>query len=275
VIILPGLFSIFIQGFNLGVDFTGGNLVEVRLDSSVAIEQVRNAVEELGYAAANNIQASDDGAYIIRTRELSEEESANLISTLNDKVGEVTLLRNERVGPVIGREITINAILSLLIAAVLMVIYITFRFEFKQGIAAVIAILHDLLVMLGLFSIFQIELGSSFVAAILTIIGYSINDTIIIFDRVRENLKMRKKGETLEHVINVSLWQTVVRSINTSLSVLFVLLALYFMGGVTLKHFVLAMLIGVVAGTYSSIFCASPIWYDLKRMEKKTGYKTL
>ena len=271
LVILPGLFSIFIQGFNLGIDFTGGNLVEVRFEEGAVIEDVRNAVEDLGYGAATNVQSSGTDSFMLRTRELSEEESATLLSTLKETVGEVVLLRNDRVGPVIGKEITTNAILSLFIASVLMLIYITFRFEFKQGIAAIIAILHDVLIVLGVFSILQIEIDSTFVAAILTIIGYSINDTIVIFDRIRENLRLRKKGETLEHLVNVSLWQTIVRSLNTGMSVMFVLLALYFMGGVTLKYFVLAILIGIISGTYSSICNASPLWYDFKRMEQKAS----
>jgi len=271
LVILPGLISMVTQGFNLGIDFTGGNLVEVRLEQGVKIEQVRSVVEELDYAAANNIQQSGTSNYLIRTRELTEEESATLISTLKQKVGEVTLLRNDRVGPVIGKELTMNAIWSLLIAAALMLVYISYRFEFKQGVATIIAMLHDLVVVLGVFSIFQIEIDSTFVAAILTIIGYSINDTIVIFDRIRENLRMRKKGEALEDLVNISLWQTMVRSLNTGMSVLFVLLTLYLLGGTTLQHFVLALLVGVVSGTYSSMFNASPLWVDFKRMEHKAA----
>ncbi|KAF1084527.1 preprotein translocase subunit SecF [Sporotomaculum syntrophicum] len=273
LLILPGLFSMVTRGFNLGIDFTGGNLVEVRVEQGVKIEQVRDVVEGLGFAASNNIQKSGTTDYIIRTRELTEDESATLISTLERKVGEVNLLRNDRVGPVIGRELTVNAILSLLIAAVLMLVYITFRFEFKQGVVTIVALLHDLLVVLGVFSIFQIEVDSAFVAAILTIIGYSINDKIVIFDRVRENSRMRKKGESVEDLVNISLWQTLVRSLNTGMSVLFVLLTLYFFGGTTLKTFILALLIGVVIGAYSSMLNASPLWVDLKLREKKAAAK--
>lgn len=269
LVILPGLFSIATRGFNLGIDFTGGNLVEVRLERDVKIEQVRTVVEELGYAAARNIQKSGTSDYMIRTRELTEEESAKLISTLEQKVGEVDLLRNERVGPVIGRELTMNAIWALLIAAALMIVYMTFRFEFKQGVAAVTGLLHDVLVVMGIFSILQIEIDSAFVAAVLTIVGYSINNTIVIFDRVRENLRNRKKGEALEDLVNLSIWQTMARSINTVLAVLFVLLALYLLGGTTIKNFMLAMIIGVTSGFYSSMLTASPLWVDLKLMEKK------
>lgn len=267
LVILPGLFSLITRGLNLGIDFTGGNMIELKMSPSVTTEQVREAVDQLGYGSSR-IQQSGNDTYLIRTKELQEEESAKFISNLQAKLQDVQLLRNERVGPVIGRELTMNAILALLIASVLMLIYITFRFEFRQGAAAILALLHDVLVVIGVFSLFQIEVDSTFVAAILTIIGYSINDTIVIFDRIRENMKARKKGESLEDLVNISLWQTLARSINTVLTVVFVLLALYFLGGTTVKTFILAMLIGVSSGAYSSIFNASPIWVDLKLMEK-------
>lgn len=274
IIILPGLISLMLQGLNLGIDFTGGNIMEVRLEQGVQIQQVREVVEELEYGKGHNIQKSGANDYLIRTRELTEEESAKLVSALEDKLGEVILLFNDRVGPTIGEELTTNAILALVIASALMLVYITYRFEFKQGLAAIVALLHDSLIVLGIFSIFQIEVNTYFVAAILTIIGYSINDTIIIFDRIRENLKMQKKGETLEDLVNVSLWQTLARSINTVMTVIFVLVALYFLGGTTIKTFVLAMLIGVISGAYSSIFNASPVWVDLKlRAEKRNVEK--
>lgn len=269
LVIIPGLVSLALQGLNLGVDFTGGNLLEIRAAEKVSIEQVRGVVEELGLGSAKSVQQSGDKEFIIRTRELNEEESAKLLSTLNEKLGQVTLLQNNMVGPVIGRELTVKALLALVVASILMLVYMSFRFEFKQGIATNIALLHDALVVLGVFSIFQIEVEIAFVAAILTIIGYSINDTIIIFDRVRENLKTRKKGETLEDLVNISLWQTLARSVNTVLTVVFVLLALYLLGGTTIKDFVLAMLIGVTSGAYSSIFIAGPLWVDLKPMEKR------
>lgn len=267
LVILPGLGSLITRGLNLGIDFTGGNLIEFKMGPDVTIQQVRETVDQLGYGSSR-IQQSGNDTYLIRTVELEEEESAKLVSNLQTKLHDVQLLRNERVGPVIGKELTMKAIMALLIASVLMLIYITFRFEFKQGIAAIIALLHDILVVIGVFSLFQIEIDSAFVAAILTIIGYSINDTIIIFDRIRENMKTRKKGETLEDLANISLWQTLARSINTVLTVMFVLLALYFIGGITIKTFVLAMIIGVSSGAYSSMFNASPVWVDLKLMEK-------
>ncbi|MFZ5590779.1 MAG: protein translocase subunit SecF [Bacillota bacterium] len=273
-IIIPGLFSLMVRGLNLGIDFTGGNILEVRFTQQVTIDRVRQVVESLDLGSGRNVQQSGERDFIIRTRPLSQEENDKLLDALRKNLGQTTLLRSNHVGPVIGRELTRNALLALLIASVLMVVYITLRFEFKQGIAAIIALLHDVLVTTGIFSLFQFEVDSAFVAALLTIIGYSINDTIIIFDRIRENMRVHRRGEELGELINVSLWQTLTRSINTVLTVMFVLLALYFLGGTTIKNFVLAMLIGVSSGAYSSIFNASPLWYDLKMMEKKKALRT-
>jgi preprotein translocase subunit SecF len=272
VIIIPGLISLFTNGLNLGIDFTGGNILEVRFERPVAIEKVRQVMASLGIETSRSIQKSGQEGkkvtYLIRTKALSQEESTRLQKALG-KLSQMTVLRNEYVGPIIGRELTRNALLALIGAAILMIIYITIRFEFKQGIAAVIALLHDVLVVTGIFSLFQIEIDSTFIAAILTIVGYSINDTIVIFDRIRENLKVRKKGEELADTINFSLWQTLTRSINTILTIIFVLVALYLLGGSTLRVFVLTLLIGIVCGAYSSICNASPVWFDLKRLEKK------
>ncbi|HHW42783.1 MAG TPA: protein translocase subunit SecF [Desulfotomaculum sp.] len=271
-VILPGLISLMLQGLNLGIDFTGGNILEVRFEQAVPVEKVREVVSARGLEASHGIQKSGTSDYIIRTRHLTQDEQEKLMAALND-LGKNTVLRNESVGPTIGRELTTKAILALLVASVLMIIYIAIRFEFKQGIAAILALLHDILVITGIFSLFRIEVDSTFIAALLTIIGYSINDTIVIFDRIRENMRARKKGESLEDVVNISLWQTMTRSINTVLTVVFVLVALYFLGGSTIRNFVLAMLIGVISGAYSSIFNASPLWVDFKLLERRGRVK--
>lgn len=268
LIIIPGIISLFSQGLNLGIDFKGGSLLDVRLNQPASIEQVREVLQGHGLEGAA-VQRTEETDFIIRTRELSEDESAGLIKALDSKFGGLTLQRSERVGPVIGKELVTKALGALAVASVLMVIYISWRFEFKQGLAAIVALLHDSLLVVGVFSIFQWEVDGAFVAAILTIIGYSINDTIVIFDRIRENLLNKKKGETLEDIVNASLWQTMARSINTVLTVVFVLVALLLLGGATIHNLVLALLIGVASGAYSSIFNASPVWFDLKRMERR------
>ncbi|HOV79499.1 MAG TPA: protein translocase subunit SecF [Bacillota bacterium] len=268
LIILPGIISLFSQGLNLGIDFRGGSLLDLRFSQPVEVEQVRGLLAGFGLEGAS-IQRSDQTDFLIRTRELSEDESRDIVQQLNDKLGGVTVLRTERVGPVIGQELIRKAMYALGAASVLMVIYITWRFEFKQGIAAVLALIHDVLVVAGVFSIFQIEVDSTFIAAILTIIGYSINDTIVIFDRIRENILNKKKGEAVEDVINTSLWQTMARSINTVLTVEIILVALLLLGGPTVRNLVLALLIGITSGAYSSICNASPLWYDFKRLERR------
>lgn len=262
LVIIPGLVSLFTQSLNFGTDFTGGNLIQVKFEQPVTTEQVRDVLGQFGLEKSR-IQASEANEYLIRTKILSEEENRSIVSALEKELGTMEVLRNKRVDAVIGAELTRNAILALIIAAVLMVIYITIRFEFWFAIAAIIALLHDVFVTLGIFSLFQLPVDSAFVAAILTVIGYSINDTIVIFDRIRENLKIKKK-ETLENVVNLSIRQTLARSINTSLVVIMVLVSLLLFGGETTKTFSLALLIGAISGTYSSIFTASPLWITLR-----------
>lgn len=266
LIILPGVVSLSTRGLNLGIDFTGGSLLDLKFNKPVTVQQVREVFRSFGLEGSS-IQQSGETNFLIRTRELSEEENEKLIQELDKKLGGVDVLRSERVGPVIGRELIKKAVLALGVAAVLMLIYIAWRFEFKQGIAAVVALMHDVLVVLGVFSIFQIEVNSAFVAAILTVIGYSINDTIVIFDRIRENKLNMKKGVALEDVINASLWQTLARSINTVLTVEFILVALLVLGGATIQGMVIALLAGITSGAYSSIFTASPVWFELKMLE--------
>lgn len=268
LLLLPGIISLCTQGLNLGIDFQGGSLLNLRFNQPTTVEQVRGVVADFGLEGAT-IQRSEETLFLIRTKELSEEESAAIVEALDQELGGVTVDSNDRVGPTIGRELVRNSLLALVIASILMIIYIAWRFEFKQGVAAVIGILFGAVVTTGVFSIFQIEIDSKFVAAILTILGYSINDTIVIFDRVRENMLYRKKGEALEDVINNSLWQTMARSINTTLAVVFILVALLVLGGATIRDMTLALLIGVAIAPYSSICNATPLWYDLKKSEER------
>lgn len=270
LVILPGLFSIFTQGFNLSIDFTGGNLVEVKFDQPVSTTQVREIVKKQGLTD-QYIQESTANVFLIRTEAGTEEQNAQLLKQLDSELGGLTLLRNENVGPTVGKELTQKAVLALIIASVLITAYVAWRFEYKKGIATVLGIVHDLLIMVGFISILQLEVNSSFVAAILTVAGYSINDTIIIFDRIRENSRL-KKHLPLDELVDTSVWQTMARSINTVMTMLFVLVALYLFGGSTIKDFVLSIIIGVTSGMYSSIFISSTFWYDIsnKKGRKKS-----
>ncbi len=268
LIILPGIFSLLTQGLNKGIDFEGGTIMVLKFDKPVKVENVRDVLADLGLERGAQVQSAGANEVFIRTNALAEEERNNLKAALTEKVGKVEITKEEKVGPKVGRELTINALLALTAAAALMVVYITWRFEFKSGLATVIALLHDVFIALSVFSIFQLEVDSAFIAAILTIIGYSINNTIVVFDRIRENNQSKKQNESLEEVVNKSTWQSMSRSINTSLTVLFVTLSLYFLGGATLKNFVLAITIGVSVGLYSSLLIASSLWIDLKKREK-------
>lgn len=264
ILIIISIGSLLFQGLNLGIDFTGGVLLQVKFeDQGVDSEKVRNTLAEFKLEKSS-IQQGGDDSFTIRTADMDQARQAEVLKGLEDKLGKYELLRSEKVGPVIGGELRKAAIMALVIASLLQVAYITVRFEFKFAIAAIMALLHDAIIAIGFFSLFQLEVDSAFIAAILTIIGYSINDTIVIFDRIRENLRSRKKGEDLGTLVNGSITQTLTRSINTVLAVIFVLLALLFLGGETTKYFALALLVGVVAGCYSSIFVASPLWHDLR-----------
>lgn len=266
LIVLIGVVSLFMQGLNFGIDFTGGTLLQLKFEKAgITDVQIRSALQEFKLEKSP-IQESA-GSFIIKTPELAQEKQGQVLQGLESKLGKFTVLRNENVGPVIGEELTRKGLIALVIAAILQVVYITIRFEFRFAIAAIMALIHDAIITIGFFSIFQYEVDLTFVAAVLTIIGYSINDTIVIFDRIRENLKNRRK-EDLADLVNKSIKQNLVRSINTSLAVVFVLVALLVLGGETTKFFSLAMLVGVIAGAYSSIFIASSLWFDFNPVKR-------
>lgn len=266
VAILISLGFIIFSGFNFGVDFTGGTLLQLTFEEDVTVQQVKDALsgdelEEFDLGTSF-VQKSEDKV-LIRSRELSDADKAKVLEVLRRELGGGEDLESQTIGPVVGRELYMNAIKALVIASVLMIIYISLRFQPKSAVIAVIALLSDVILVLGVFSIFKIEVSSSFVAAILTVIGYSINNTIVVFDRVRENAKF-SKGESLSELVNKSISQTLTRSINTSLTTLFPVAALFFFGAPVIKEFSLAVLIGLIVGTYSSIFTASPLWAELK-----------
>ena len=269
VVIIPGVISIMINGLNFGIDFAGGNLLQVQFEEKIDVNEIRTSVENAGISDAQ-VQESDNNSFIIKTKVIEREQEENLINTLSEQVGDFEIMRNEGVGPSIGAELRKAGLISLFLALVLMVVYITFRFELFFAIAAIIALCHDVLVTVGIFSILQFEVNSEFIAAVLTVVGYSINATIVIFDRIRENLKIMKK-EAIEDIVNTSIKQTLSRSINTTVTVLFVIIALLLLGGDTIKSFNIVLFVGVISGLYSSAFLAGPLWLMIRKFSSKKG----
>ena len=263
LITIAGLISFFAQGLNLGIDFTGGNYIQIQFEEKIDVTELRHEVDQFVSQSAS-VQESEDNTYNIRTEVMSEADAQTMIETLEQTFGTLTVERNELVGPTIGSELTRSAIIALAIACVLMIVYITIRFQFLFGVAAIIALLHDAFIVLALFSIFQLEISSSFIAAILTVIGYSINANIVIFDRVRENKPMYKQDK-LKDLLNDSISETVARIVNTLLTTLFALLAVFFFGGETTRVFVGAIIIGVICGGYSCSCLSGCLYYDMKR----------
>ena len=276
LIIIPGIFCMFTKGFNFGIDFTGGTIMDLRFDNQVTLTQVRevmksynldNATIQLS-GEASNIEASAD--VMIRTADLEENERKEIMASLREQVGPYTVLREEKVGATIGGELITDAVMATVLSWVLIVIYVSYRFEWRFGLSAILALVHDILIVLSVFSFTQKQVDSSFVAAVLTIIGYSINDTIVIFDRIRENLRLHfRKGTDLYKLANRSIYQTLTRSLYTVFTCLFTTFALYWFGGDTTKDFAFALIIGFFSGCYSSIFIASPLWVIFRTAAEK------
>ncbi len=269
VILVAGIISLSVYGLKLGIDFKGGTITEIEYPVVPDIAKVREAVVAEGVSSVQ-IQTVGEKGLLIKTGVLDQAGHEKLLSTLKEKTGEFQEKRFESIGPVVGEQLRKDAVWQLVLVSLGIIFYIAYAFRriqrpvtsWRFGWAAVIALLHDLLVVLGIFSLLGhyhgVEVDSMFVTAMLTVLGFSIHDTIVVFDRIRENLKVHA-GQPLEFIINHSITQTIVRSLNTSLTVLFVLLAMLLFGGESIRYFVLALFIGIITGTYSSIFVASPL----------------
>ena len=259
LMILSGL-SLVTRGLNPGIDFTGGFQIELSFQEAPEIQQVRLDLSTSGFddAIVQNSGSATD--LMIRTAPREGVDSRKvgnqIIEAVSQSSNNVELLSSEYVSAQVGEELTEQGGLAMIFALIMIMIYIVFRFQWKFSIGAVLALIHDVLITLGIFSFFQITFDLAVLAAILAVVGYSLNDTIVIFDRIRENFRSMRRTETLE-VLNASITQTISRTIITSSTTLMVLLALYFMGGQSLSGFSVALIIGVLIGTYSSIFVAS------------------
>lgn len=271
LLIIIGLVVFITSGFNYAIDFTGGTLLQIEMGKTIEVSEIREITDEFD-AKAEIIHAGENKSQVIIKTivDLDNKKRQEVFGKFQEKyeLTEDDLLQARKIGPAIGDEIKRKAILSIFAATVGMLLYITVRFEFLYGVSAVIALIHDVCIALAFYAVFKVPVNSSFVAAILTIVGYSINDTIVVFDRIRENMRIMKK-ESYEDIINTSISQTIIRSINTSFTTLLAIASLYIFGVEAVKDFALPLIIGVVVGTYSSIFIASPVWYLFKNGGKK------
>ncbi|MCK5763483.1 MAG: protein translocase subunit SecF [Clostridiales bacterium] len=274
-IIVIGLIIALTSGVNLGIDFTGGTMIHINMDKTYEVSQIQESIDEYNLEADIIHAGFDKTEIIIKTKlSLDNTQRMEIFETLkNDfNLTNEDFLEAEQFGPTVGKEIQSKALSSIMIASLGMLIYITLRFEIIYGVTAIVALIHDVLILLAVYSIFNIPINSSFIAAVLTIVGYSINDTIVVFDRVRENVKKMKKSSFAE-IANKSLNQTIIRSINTSFTTLLVIGSLYVLGVEAIKEFAFPLMAGIIVGTYSSIFIASPLWAFIKNKTKKLNYK--
>ena len=276
VVIVAGLICMFTKGFNFGIDFTGGTIVDLKFERPVAIAEVRTSLAKFGLEGSQiQLAGAEAGVteaenVMIRTTDMEEAQRKEVMAAIKTDVGNYDVLREEKVGATIGGELITNAVLALVVSWALIIAYVAYRFEWRFGVAAVLALVHDILIVLAVFSFTGRQIDSSFIAALLTIVGYSINDTIVIFDRIRENLKLHfRRGGDVNKLVNTSVFQTLTRSLYTVFTVMFTTFALYFFGGDTTKDFAFALLVGFGCGCYSSIFIASPLWIVLRKMGDK------
>jgi len=266
-------------GLNWGVDFTGGTLLERGFERPITAGEIREVLGSVhldGIDLVKSVIQPVEGnrAALIRTQILDNEQIQVIDEGLTEHFGEVDVRRTEMVGPVVGQELVKQALMALMLAAVGMLVYLSFRFEYRFAVVAVLAVLHDALLVLGIFALLAKEINSPFIASILTVVGYSVNNTIVIFDKIRENMSFRKR-ESWAEIANKSINETLTRSINTSLTTLLAVLALFFFGGATIRDFILALLLGIVVGTYSSVFVAGPLWVEWKnRDDRRQALKT-
>jgi len=260
ILLLISISSLTFKGLNPGIDFTGGFSIEVLYQETPAINEIRNELASGGFpeAIVQSFGSSKDINIRIMPRDNIDNKAIGrqIEEILNNSANPVELRGSEFVSPQVGDELTEDGSLAMLYALIMIMIYIILRFQWKFSIGAVLALIHDVLITLGIFSLFQISFDLAVLAAILAVVGYSLNDTIVVFDRIRENFRLIRKGNTLD-ITNKSINQTISRTLITSGTTLIVLLALYIIGGKSLEGFALALIIGVIIGTYSSIFVAT------------------
>lgn len=275
-LILLGIVVGLIRGFNYGIDFTGGTMIQIDMGRSVSVHELDSVLKDNGIKDADIVHAGQDNKeVIIRTTQALETDARDKVVDAVLKQYNLTdesVLSIDQFGPSIGEMLKSNAIKAVIIAGLGMLIYIIIRFEWKFGVAAITAVIHDVLLLISFYGLFHIPVNNPFIAAVLTLVGYSINDTIVVFDRIRENLNIMKKNK-LEELIDTSINQTLVRSLMTSITTILAIVPLYILGGETIREFTLPLVIGILAGATSSIFIASPVYFELCQATGGAKYK--
>lgn len=277
-VMIIGVVMMFTKGLNYGIDFTGGTMIQVEMGQKVSVEDIEKTISKYNLKPEILHVGEAKTEVMIKTTEaLDTTKRDEVFKTLADayKLDQDAFRGSEQFGPAVGKELQQKALFAIAIASVGMLAYITVRFQFVYGVAAITALLHDILILLSVYAIFQIPVNSPFIAAILTVVGYSINDTIVVFDRIREKLREKKK-ESHADIANDSIKSTLARSINTSLTTVIVISGLYVFGVESIKTFSLPLIVGIAVGTFSSIFIASPIWalwmdYEAKKANHYEG----
>lgn len=262
-----------------GIDFTGGSVMEMKFDKTPGptMEELYAAINKADPGTVEQITINDQNVYIVQSKDMTEEQLHQVTASVKQGIGEFELLRFNSIGPKIGDKLKSRALMALAIASVAIVLYISYAFRkvpkkvspWRFGISAIVALIHDVITTIGLFALLRYEVNAFFITALLTVMGFSVHDTIVVFDRIRENLKKQGRDDTFGFIADISLNQTLGRSINTTLSTLFPLIALYFWGASAIHTFVLALILGITVGTYSSIFIASPLltmWQERRRL---------
>ena len=273
IFFILSIFFISFKGLNYGIDFKGGTLIELRVEKTINASSIRDVLNEMSLGDVNVKSFGKEGDYLVKV-EQKTESSNNLIPKIKEKLtnslnSELDFRRVENVGPKVSSELLESSIIAISLSLAAMLFYIWVRFEWQFSVGSIIALLHDVVITLGIFSILSLEINLSIIAAVLTIVGYSMNDTVVIYDRIRENLFKYTKI-SISDITNLSINETLSRTIITSVTTLLALISIYILGGEILRGFSFAMILGVLIGTYSSIFVASPI---LKFF--KVSYKTL
>ncbi len=269
VIILVGLICfIAFGGFNADIDFTGGTAMEINLGEDFNENAIRDAINPIDGVTVSSVQSTGPQSALIKTTPIPQEKYEQVQAAVSEAFPDSEIISRDSVSATVGKEMMATVVKAVIVVVILMLIYIWFRFELLSGISAILALCHDMLIIFSVYAIFQLPINTTFIAAILTVLGYSINATIVVFDRIRENSRLLRK-ESFENVVNKSIWQTLSRSINTSVTTLITLACLYILGVTSIRQFMLPLIVGVVCGAYSSVFLSGQFWVLFKAKKAK------